>query len=75
MKYSKLRIELGVNVIKGDSEELAILTHQLQSGAKTEFSVFEEEAIAYTKRLNGQVSRKSADAVQLKMPIEWDIPF
>ena len=75
MKYSKLRKELGVNVTKGDSEELAILTHQLQSTAKTEFSAFEEEAIAYTKRLNGQVSRKSADAVQLKMPIEWDIPF
>jgi DNA (cytosine-5)-methyltransferase 1 len=75
MKYSQLRKELGVNVTKGDSEDLAILTHQLQSGYQAETSIFQEDAIAYAKRLNGQVSRNSSDAVQLKMPIEWDIPF
>lgn len=75
MKYSKIRKELGVNVVKGESEELAILTHHMQSGNDSAVNAFAEDAVSYMRTLNGHVSKQSADAIQLKMPIEWDIPF
>ena len=75
MKYSKIREELCIEVVKGESEDLAILTHNLQSRKGESINTFAEEAVKYMKTLNGVVSKQSADAIQLKMPIEWDIPF
>lgn len=75
MKYSKIREELGINVVRTESEELAILTHHLQSEQKEKVNAFAEDAAIYVRSMNGHVSKKSADAIQLKMPIEWDIPF
>jgi DNA (cytosine-5)-methyltransferase 1 len=75
MKYSRLKEELGINVIKGDSEELAVLTHYLQAEKVEKPSSFSEEAGVYVRSMNGHVSKDSVDAIQLKMPIEWDIPF
>ncbi|MCF8464826.1 MAG: DNA cytosine methyltransferase [Flavobacteriales bacterium] len=75
MKYSKIRKELGVNVVRSESEDLAVLTHHMQSEQGTSVSAFAEDAVTYMRTLNGHVSKQSADAVQLRMPIEWDIPF
>lgn len=75
MKYSRLREELGINVGKTDSEELAILTHHLQANVAASASSFMEEAGVYMRSMNGHVSKDSADVIQLKMDIEWDIPF
>lgn len=75
MKYSKIRAELGINVVKTESEELAILTHHLQSSHEQMVNAFAEDAAIYVRSMNGHVSKDSADAIQLKMPIEWDIPF
>ncbi|MCF8460417.1 MAG: DNA cytosine methyltransferase [Flavobacteriales bacterium] len=75
MKYSKIREELGINVVKTESEELAILTHHLQSSREEKVNVFAEDAAIYVHSMNGHVSKLASDAFQLKMPIEWDIPF
>ena len=75
MKYSKIREELGINVVKTDSEDLAILTHQLQSDNGEDYTAFAEEAEAYVSQLNGKATKLLSEAVQLKIQIDWDIPF
>jgi DNA (cytosine-5)-methyltransferase 1 len=75
MKYSKIREELDINVTKGASEDLAILTHHLQAEKKPKLNAFADEAGVYVQTLNGKVSKQSADAAQLKIPIKWDVPF
>ncbi len=75
MKYTQIRKELEINVVRSESEDLAVLTHHLQAEVTSEVSSFAEEAGLYMQSMNGRVSKVSSNAIQLKMPIEWDIPF
>jgi len=75
MKYSKFREKLRVNVVKGESESLAVLTHNLQAEQGNTVNAFADGAVSYARTLNGHVSKQSMDAVQLKIPIKWDVPF
>lgn len=75
MKYSRIRRELNIDVVRSESEDLAVLTHHLQEERFDAVSAFHQEAEGYMRTLNGHVSKGSADVIQLKMPIEWDIPF
>lgn len=75
MKYSRIRRELGISVVKSESEDLAVLTHHLQEEHFGSSTAFQEEAEDYMRTLNGSVSKGSANVIQLRMPIEWDVPF
>jgi len=68
MKYTTIRKKLGIEVVKEQAEDFAVLTHQLQSDKDLVFNSFEEEATAYIKKLNGSMDKQSLDAVSIENP-------
>jgi DNA (cytosine-5)-methyltransferase 1 len=76
MKYSALREKYGIKVEKTDSEEMAILTHGWQSPLPSKYdSVVSEPPMEYGVATAVRNGVKRKDAAQLRMDIEWDIPF
>ncbi len=75
MRYTEWRKELNISVDRGESEDLAVLTHQLHAEEKGALSGSVEEAADSRDPADIVGSSSSSGPAQLIMPIEWDIPF
>lgn len=74
LKYSELRRKFNINVVKSEQTDLANLTHYFQTIENGSSHFFEEQAIKYIKKISESCIVEEP-SYQLKMAIEWDIPF
>ncbi|HNV62931.1 MAG TPA: DNA mismatch endonuclease Vsr [Bacteroidales bacterium] len=75
VKYSEIRKKLNININKPELNELAHLTHFLQSYQNGSSSFFEKEALRYLHAVQFNADPLDEPYFQARLPIEWDIPF
>jgi DNA-methyltransferase (dcm) len=74
IKYTALREILGIKPEKDDNNEQATLTHYLQNSIKKPLEwVVEDKFDEYITKITN--TKRKAPIKELKLPIEWDIPF
>ncbi len=70
-----MREEFGIEVTKGNLEELANLTHFLQNNGDGGH-LFEKQAKAYIIKVSEELDvLEDGSQNQYALPIEWDVPF
>lgn len=74
-KYSKIRKDLNIESLNGNAEGLAFLTHYLQNIENKQAELFKEPALQYYQTLMSDNEQVGESTVQLKLPINWDVPF
>lgn len=75
LKYSKIRKDLNIESLNGNVEGLAFLTHYLQNIENEQAKLFKEPALQYYQTLMSENEQVGESTVQLKLPINWDVPF
>jgi DNA (cytosine-5)-methyltransferase 1 len=75
IKYTQLRKQFNIQVSKDGSEEMAILTHAMQNASLEEELAVAEEEVTYAGYLQSRIKEARSEGFQMKMPIQWDIPF
>ncbi len=75
LKYSEIRKKLNINVNKPELNELAHLTHFLQACLNGSSTLFEKEALRYLHTIQINADPLDEPYFQVKLPIDWDIPF
>lgn len=75
LKYSDIRKKFNINVSKPELNELAHLTHYLQSQENGTSEFYEKEALKYIYTLQLDSDPLDEPYFQDRLPIEWDIPF
>jgi len=75
LKYSDIRKKFNINVSKPELNELAHLTHYLQSQENGVSGFYEKEALKYIYALQLDSDHVDEPYFQDRLPIEWDIPF
>ena len=76
IKYSELRNKLKCEVLNGNAEDLAYITHYLHNHKTSNFKSYEKRAAEYLNEINEEVNILP-HPLKLKeiLPIKWDIPF
>lgn len=75
LKYSDIRKKFNINVSKPELNELAHLTHYLQSQKNGASGFYEKEALKYIYSFQPDYDPIDEPYFQDRLPIEWDIPF
>lgn len=74
-KYSEIKKDLNIKIEKTESQDLAYLTHFLQSPKNGVSKFFKPNADSYLERLKQTESIVKDRDFQYYLPIKWDIPF
>lgn len=73
IKYTVLKEQLDLKPENDPNNEQAALTHYLQSGGKFLNIIAEETLATYVSKISN--IHRSTPVKDLKLPIQWDIPF
>lgn len=74
-KYSKIKDKLQLHVDKQANNDLAYLTHYLQSETEDDSQYFKSSATEYLADLHARLQIMEEPSFQYYLPIQWDIPF
>ena len=74
-KYSNIKSELKIEIVKSDNNDLASFTHYLQNPEKDTAELYKSKAIDYLSELHEKLDIVGEPDLQYYLPIQWDIPF
>ncbi len=75
MKYSTIKKKLRIEVVKGDENDLAHLTHYFQNSENGVSKYFSPKAQNYLNLLHDSLDISEDPEFQYYLPIKWDVPF